>query len=97
MREQLQFSLGRNCVNRGVFPGSPRLSRLPPPLTAERNPVWRARAVLCVCELWHPPLRECGHGLGWGEQVGEDKWFKSGLIEGWICCEYEKLLLIGAG
>ena len=49
-------------VETGVFPGRPRLSWLSAPFTAKHNAVWRARAFLCVCELWHPPLRESGDG-----------------------------------
>ena len=51
-------AVGRDCGNGGVFPGRARLPRLPPPLPEQRNPVWRAWAVLCVCELWHSPLRQ---------------------------------------
>ena len=60
--ERWTFALGRDCGNGGVFPRRPRLPRLPPPLPEQRNAVWCAWAVVCVCELWHPPLRECGDG-----------------------------------
>ena len=41
---QRQPAVGRDCGNRGVFPGRSRLSRLPPPFTAKRNSVRRTWA-----------------------------------------------------
>ena len=35
-----QPALGRGGGNRGVFPGRPRLPRLPPRLTQQRNALW---------------------------------------------------------
>jgi len=49
--------------NGGVFPGGARLPRLPPPHSQQRNLVWGAWAFLCVCELWHSPLREASPPL----------------------------------
>jgi hypothetical protein len=51
-------AVGRDCGNRGVFPRRPRLPWLPSPHAEQRNALWLARALLCVCELWHSPLRE---------------------------------------
>jgi hypothetical protein len=50
--------VGPDCGNGGVLPERACLPRLPPPQPQQRNPVWRARAVLCLCEFWHSPLRE---------------------------------------
>ena len=51
-------AVGRHCGNGGVFPGRARQSRLSPPQSQQRHPVWRVRAFLCVCGLWHSPLSE---------------------------------------
>ncbi len=50
-------ALGRDCGNGGVLLIRACLPRLPPPHPQQRNPAWRAWAVLCVGELWHSPLR----------------------------------------
>ena len=62
-------AVGRDCGNGGVLPRRPRLPRASPPQPQQRNPVWRAWAVLCLCELRHSPLREASadfkeHRLG---------------------------------
>ena len=53
-----RVAVGRDCGNGGVFARRPCLPRLPPPHPQQQNAVWGARAVLCLCELWHSPLRE---------------------------------------
>ena len=49
---------GSDCGNGGVFPRRPRLPRASPPHAQQRHPVWGTWAVLCLRELWHPPLRQ---------------------------------------
>ena len=53
-----RIALGCGGGNGGVFSRRVRQTRLPPPLPQQRNPVWRAWALLRLCELWHSPLRE---------------------------------------
>ena len=51
-------AVGRDCGNGGVLPERDALPRLSPPLPQQWNPIWWAWVVLCVCELWHSPLRQ---------------------------------------
>ena len=53
-----RVAVGRDCGNGGVFPGGTCLQLLPPPHSQQRNSLRGARAVLCVCESWHSPLRQ---------------------------------------